>query len=240
MHQLSVSHIQKSYGKKQVLYDISLQVKSGEIVGLLGPNGAGKTTLFYIICGLLKASKGRITINDQDITKLSFFKRAHTGIGYLPQEVSIFQDLSVEENIELSAQIAIKDKKKRADKIEEVLELFSIEAIRRMPADKLSGGERRRVEIARILVGTPDFLLFDEPFAGVDPISVTDIMGLVKTLCKKNIGMLITDHSAKDILNLCDRIYVIQGGIVLVSGNKDEIMAHEMVKQTYLGKDFSL
>jgi LPS export ABC transporter ATP-binding protein len=240
MNELIANNIEKYYGAKKVLNDISISVKSGEVVGLLGANGAGKTTLFYIICGLLKATSGSISVNNKDITKLSFFNRVSDGIGYLPQEVSIFKDLSVEDNIKLSAEIAISNKNLRTEKIENILEMFNIEHIRRIPSNKLSGGERRRVEIARMLVSEPDFLLFDEPFAGVDPISISDIKKIISNLAIQNIGILITDHSVRDILDCCDRIYVIKDGHVIVDGTKSDVIENPIVRQTYLGEDFSL
>jgi len=239
MNKLEINNIEKFYGSRKILHDISVSIHSGEIVGLLGPNGAGKTTLFYIICGLLQASKGSIKINHKDITNLSFFNRAHIGIGYLPQEVSIFKDLSVEDNLKLAAQISISEEKKIKEKIEDVLQMFNIEHIRRIPSSKLSGGERRRVEIARMLVGEPSFLLFDEPFAGVDPISVADIRNIIMSLGQKDIGILITDHSVRDILECCDRIYVIKDGHVIVNGTKKDVLENKIVRNTYLGEDFS-
>ena len=240
MNQLSATNIEKFYSQRQVLFDISIAVNSGEIVGLLGPNGAGKTTLFYIICGLLKSSKGQIKINDEDITKLSFFNRSQAGVGYLPQEVSIFKDLNVEDNIKLASEIAIPNKTEQKQAVEDVLQMFNIEHIRQIPSGKLSGGERRRVEISRMLVGNPRFLLFDEPFAGVDPISVSDIKDIIVDLAKKDIGVLITDHSVRDILGCCDRIYVIKDGHVIVNGTTEDVITNSVVRQTYLGEDFSL
>jgi lipopolysaccharide export system ATP-binding protein len=240
MNKLVASNIEKFYGTKQVLHDINISIKSGEVVGLLGANGAGKTTLFYIISGLLQASKGSIFVNDKDITNISFFNRTGDGIGYLPQEVSIFKDLSVEDNIKLAAEICIEDPKIRKQKIENILEMFNIEHIRRIPSNKLSGGERRRVEISRMLVGDPKFLLFDEPFAGVDPISIADIRKIIRHLAKQDMGILITDHSVRDILDCCDRIYVIKDGRVVVNGTKSDVIENPIVRQTYLGEDFSL
>lgn len=240
MGSLTAVNIEKSYGSKQVIHDISINVNSGEIVGLLGPNGAGKTTMFYIICGLLKASKGNISINDEDISNIAFFERAEMGIGYLPQEACIFRDLSVEDNLNIAAEIAIKNKVLRHKKVEELLNIFNIEPIRKAIGSSVSGGERRRVEIARMMVANPDFLLFDEPFAGIDPVSVGDIKNIIKDLSSDNIGMLITDHSVRDILDLCDRIYVIRNGYIIVNGTTDDVLNNEIVKKYYLGDNFSL
>ena len=238
-HKLEVKNITKSIGKINILHGISLNIKSGETVGLLGPNGAGKTTSFYTICGLVPPTSGTITFDDHDITHLPLHKRALKGIGYLPQESSIFKDLSVEDNLMLAAEISINDKKERVERIEELLQLFNIEPIRQRKGVSLSGGERRRAEIARALVANPKFLLLDEPFAGVDPIAVKDIQGIIRDLKKIGIGVLITDHNVRETLQICDRAYVMKAGAVLASGTSDEIKNNALVKEHYLGEDFT-
>jgi lipopolysaccharide export system ATP-binding protein len=237
-HKIEVKTITKTIKKTQILHDISLDIKSGETVGLLGPNGAGKTTTFYIICGLIKPTTGIIEFDSHNITHLPLHKRALRGIGYLPQESSIFKDLTVEENLLLAAEIAIDDDKQRWEKIEELLEIFNIEPIRHRKGVSLSGGERRRTEIARALVSTPKFLLLDEPFAGVDPIAVKDIQGIIKQLTSIGIGVLITDHNVRETLQICDRAYVMKSGSILASGTAQEIKNDDIVKEHYLGKDF--
>ena len=238
-HKLEIKDITKSIGKVNILHGISLDIKSGETVGLLGPNGAGKTTSFYTICGLVPPTSGTITFDGHDITHLPLHKRALKGIGYLPQESSIFKDLSVEDNLMLAAEISINDKKEREEKIEELLQLFNIEPIRKRKGVSLSGGERRRAEIARALVANPKFLLLDEPFAGVDPIAVKDIQGIISDLKKIGIGVLITDHNVRETLQICDRAYVMKAGSVLASGTSDEIKNNSLVKEHYLGEDFT-
>ena len=237
-HKIEVKSITKTIKKTQILHDISLEIESGETVGLLGPNGAGKTTSFYIICGLIQPTNGSISFDGSDITHLPLHKRALRGIGYLPQESSIFKDLTVEENLMLAAEVAIDDKKQRWEKIEELLEVFNIEPIRQRKGVSLSGGERRRTEIARALVSSPRFLLLDEPFAGVDPIAVKDIQGIIKQLTSRGIGVLITDHNVRETLQICDRAYVMKAGAVLASGNATEIKENQIVREHYLGKDF--
>jgi lipopolysaccharide export system ATP-binding protein len=237
-HSLRAQNIKKSIKKIDILHDISLEVKNGEIVGLLGPNGAGKTTSFYIICGLVKSTTGAVFLDDEDITKLPLHKRALKGIGYLPQESSIFKELSVEDNLMLAAEISIKSVKLQKIKVEELLEVFNIEPIRRRKGISLSGGERRRVEIARALVTNPNFLLLDEPFAGVDPIAVKDIQEIIRSLKKLDIGILITDHNVRETLQICDRAYVMKSGKILASGTTQEIKNSELVKTHYLGDDF--
>ena len=237
-HKLEAINIQKKIGKITILHDINLHIYSGEVVGLLGPNGAGKTTSFYTICGLVPPSGGEIYFDDEKITPFPLHKRAKKGIGYLPQESSIFKDLSVEENLMLAAEIAIKNKKERLQRVEELLELFNIEPIRQRKGVSLSGGERRRAEIARALVSSPKFLLLDEPFAGVDPIAVRDIQHIIANLKKINIGVLITDHNVRETLEICDRAYVMKAGSVLVSGDPIEIKNNPLVKEHYLGEDF--
>jgi len=238
-HNIEAKTITKTIKKTQILHDISLNIKSGETVGLLGPNGAGKTTTFYIICGLVKPSSGNIEFDGHDITHLPLHKRALRGIGYLPQESSIFKDLTVEQNLMLAAEVAIDDKKQRWEKVEELLEIFNIEPIRHRKGISLSGGERRRTEIARALVSTPRFLLLDEPFAGVDPIAVKDIQGIIKQLTSIGIGVLITDHNVRETLQICDRAYVMKAGSILASGTSQEIRNSDIVKEHYLGKDFT-
>ena len=238
-HKIEVKSIAKSIKKTQILHDISLTIKSGETVGLLGPNGAGKTTSFYIICGLVQPTAGTIFFDEHDITHLPLHKRALRGIGYLPQESSIFKDLTVEQNLMLAAEVSIDDKKQRWEKIEELLEIFNIEPIRDRKGVSLSGGERRRTEIARALVSSPKFLLLDEPFAGVDPIAVKDIQSVIRQLTSIGIGVLITDHNVRETLQICNRAYVMKAGSVLASGTADEIKKNDIVKEHYLGKDFT-
>lgn len=240
MHKLKAENLAKVIKKTPIIHNISLEVKSGEVVGLLGPNGAGKTTTFYMICGLIQASGGNIYIDNQNISKMPLHKRAKLGIGYLPQESSIFKDLSVEENIFLAAEIAYKEQKEQKEKVEELLELLNIEPIRQRKGLSLSGGERRRCEIARSLVITPKFLLLDEPFAGVDPIAVSDIQNIVSELKNLRIGVLITDHNVRETLAICDRAYVIKDGSLLASGNAQEVANNKDVKTHYLGDTFRM
>lgn len=235
---LEVLNLKKNYGTKSVLKDISLHLSKGEAVGLLGPNGAGKTTLFYTIVGLIHADTGKVLLGGQDITSLPIYIRARMGIGYLPQENSIFRGMSVEENILTVLQIVEKDKKKQIRKLKALLEEFSIEHIRKSPALALSGGERRRVEIARTLACNPSFILLDEPFAGVDPIAVNDIMSMVKHLKNKEIGVLITDHNVRETLKIVDRAYIVYDGKILMSGTPNEIKNHKEVQRVYLGENF--
>ncbi len=239
MHRLVVKNISKKIKKTEIIKDISLEVKSGEIVGLLGPNGAGKTTTFYIICGLIQSSSGAIYFDDIDISQFAFHKRALKGIGYLPQESSIFKDLSVEENLYLASEVVRDESGIRAKRVEELLNLFNIEPIRARLGISLSGGERRRVEIARALVSNPKFLLLDEPFAGVDPLAINDIQAVIRQLASINIGILITDHNVRETLSICDRSYVIKSGSLLTSGSSDEIYKDELVKKHYLGENFN-
>lgn len=238
-HKLIATNIKKTIGKVDILHDISLEVNSKEVIGLLGPNGAGKTTSFYTICGLVQPTSGTIFFDDVDITKLPLHKRALKGIGYLPQESSIFKDLSVEDNLMLAIQIITKDIQEQEHKVKELLKLFNIEPIRQRQGISLSGGERRRVEIARALVGNPKFLLLDEPFAGVDPIAVKDIQSIILTLKNIGIGVLITDHNVRETLDICDRTYVMQSGTILASGTSSEIKDNKLVKEHYLGENFS-
>jgi lipopolysaccharide export system ATP-binding protein len=238
MNKLKIVDIKKSIKKTEILHGISLEVNSGEIVGLLGPNGAGKTTTFYTVCGLVKPSSGDVFFDDENITKLPLHKRALKGIGYLPQESSIFKDLSVEDNLLLAAELVIKDKEEQNRRVEELLELLDIEPIRQRKGISLSGGERRRTEIARALVSKPKFLLLDEPFAGVDPIAVKDIQNLINELTKIGIGVLITDHNVRETLQVCHRAYVMKNGSLLASGTSEEIKTNSDVKEHYLGDDF--
>ncbi len=238
MNKLSAHNLNKHIKKTKIVQDISLEVNSGEVVGLLGPNGAGKTTTFYMICGLLHPSSGKVMLNHTDITKLPLHQRSNLGIGYLPQESSIFKDLSTEENLMLAAEISIKNAKDRQIKIEKMLEEFNIEPIRSRKGVSLSGGERRRVEIARALVKDPKFIVLDEPFAGVDPRAVSDIQNIILRLTELDIGVLITDHNVRETLSVCSRTYVIKGGALLASGNAEEIYANELVRKYYLGEHF--
>lgn len=238
MHKLEALNLKKTIKKTRIIKDVSINIQSGEIIGLLGPNGAGKTTTFYMICGLISASEGQILLDDENITRLSLHKRARAGIGYLPQESSIFKDLSVEENLLLAAQISFPDKKQMMEKTDEMLELLNISHIKDRKGVSLSGGERRRCEIARSLIITPKFLLLDEPFAGVDPIAVADIQNIIRDLKKLNIGILITDHNVRETLAICDRAYVMKDGEILCSGTAEEISQNEQVRKHYLGDGF--
>ncbi|ERS09668.1 lipopolysaccharide ABC transporter ATP-binding protein [Marinobacter sp. EN3] len=238
---LRASNLAKSYKQKKVVLDVSLEIRSGEIVGLLGPNGAGKTTCFYMIVGLVPADHGRITIDTQDITPLPMHGRARKGIGYLPQEASVFRKLTVRDNI--TAILETRKGMSRAEreaKLEELLEEFHITHIRDSVGMALSGGERRRVEIARALAMEPAFILLDEPFAGVDPISVSDIKHIIRHLRDKGIGVLITDHNVRETLDICENAYIVSGGHIIASGNAEAILANQQVKEVYLGDEFRL
>lgn len=237
---LKAQNLSKSIKKTKIVNDISLEISSGEVVGLLGPNGAGKTTTFYMICGLLVPSGGSVLLNESDITKLPLHKRSNLGIGYLPQESSIFKDLSVEENLAFAAEVHIKDSEQKEKRIEEMLEAFNIASIRKRKGVSLSGGERRRVEIARALTKNPKFILLDEPFAGVDPLAVIDIARIIEKLVELNIGVLITDHNVRETLGVCDRAYVIKSGTLLAQGSSEEIYDNELVRIHYLGENFKL
>lgn len=239
MHTLEAKHLSKTIKKTQIIHDVSVMVHSKEIVGLLGPNGAGKSTSFYMICGVTDVSNGNVYLDDQDITNMPLSARAKLGIGYLPQESSIFKDLTVEENLLMAAKAMKLDEKMASERIENLLDLFNIEPIRKRYGIQLSGGERRRVEIARALVAQPKFLLLDEPFAGVDPISVEDIQSIVKQLITLDMGVLITDHNVRETLGICDRAYVMRSGEMLASGTSEEIMHDENVRKYYLGENFS-
>ncbi|MFW9619448.1 MAG: LPS export ABC transporter ATP-binding protein [Sulfurospirillum sp.] len=238
MHTLKVQELQKIIKKTEIIKGVSLSVQSGEVVGLLGPNGAGKTTMFYMICGLISPSAGAVYFDNQDVTQIPLHVRAKLGIGYLPQESSIFKDLSVEENIMLAAEIVYPNKEDAMNRVEELLNLLNIEPIRKRNGVSLSGGERRRCEIARSLVLQPKFLLLDEPFAGVDPIAVSDIQSIVQELAKLDIGVLITDHNVRETLAICDRAYVLKDGALLASGSSSEVAENKLVKTYYLGEDF--
>lgn len=240
MNVLKAEHLSKQIKKTKIVNDVSVEVKSGEVVGLLGPNGAGKTTTFYMICGLLRPTSGVVYLNDTDISTFPLHKRSNIGIGYLPQESSIFKELSVEENLMLSAEISIKNKKERQDMVEEMLSAFNIEPIRARKGVSLSGGERRRVEIARALVKSPKFILLDEPFAGVDPLAVIDIQKIIEKLKTMDIGVLITDHNVRETLSVCDQAYVIKSGTLLANGNASEIYDNELVRKYYLGENFKV
>ncbi|WP_372885577.1 LPS export ABC transporter ATP-binding protein [Shimia sp.] len=237
---LRVSHLRKSYRKRVIIRDFSMELNRGEVVALLGPNGSGKTTTFYAVAGLVMPEGGTVTIDGRDATRLPMYRRAKLGIGYLPQEMSIFRGLSVEDNIMAILDITEKDRHKRRERLEELLSEFSIEHLRRVPALALSGGERRRVEIARCLAANPKYLLLDEPFAGVDPISVGDIRHLVADLKKRGIGVLITDHNVRETLEIVDRAYILHDGKVLMSGGPEDVVENENVRRVYLGDDFRI
>ena len=240
MHKLEVRGLKKTIKGTPIIKGISLELYNGEIVGLLGPNGAGKTTTFYMICGLISASGGDILLDERSIAKVPLHKRAKLGIGYLPQESSIFKELSVEENLMLAAEITYKNKAEASRKVDEMLNLLNIEPIRLRKGVSLSGGERRRCEIARSLMITPKFLLLDEPFAGVDPIAVSDIQSIVRDLSDLGIGVLITDHNVRETLAICDRAYVIKDGELFAGGTAKEIASDPNVRKFYLGEDFSI
>jgi lipopolysaccharide export system ATP-binding protein len=233
-------HLMKRYGARQVVNDVSIEVKQGEIVGLLGPNGAGKTTSFYMIVGLVKPDNGHVALDGEDITKLPMYKRAKLGLGYLPQEASIFRKLSVEDNILGVLQMTKLSKQQQTEKLESLLNEFRIQHVRKSMGDVLSGGERRRVEIARALAVDPKFILLDEPFAGIDPIAVEDIQQLVAQLKYRNIGILITDHNVQETLSITDRAYLLFEGKILKSGTAEELANDEQVRKVYLGQNFVL
>ncbi|AHK14888.1 MAG: LPS export ABC transporter ATP-binding protein [Thalassolituus sp.] len=241
MKTLKAEHLAKSYNGREVVKDVSMSVHSGQIVGLLGPNGAGKTTCFYMIVNLVQADKGRIKIDDEDLSHLPMHGRAQRGIGYLPQEASIFRKLSVADNI-LAILETRKDlnRKQRLERLEGLLDEFHIQHIRASLGMSLSGGERRRVEIARALAAEPSFILLDEPFAGVDPISVSDIMDIIRQLKNRGIGVLITDHNVRETLAICEKAYIVGGGHIIAEGTAEEVLANEQVRKVYLGNDFRL
>jgi lipopolysaccharide export system ATP-binding protein len=240
IHELKVNNLVKTIKKHEIVRGISLELRTGEVVGLLGPNGAGKTTMFYMICGLVEATAGEVYIDGEEVSNLPLHKRSQMGIGYLPQEASIFKDLTVEENLIIAAEAGKLSKELAQQRIEELLEMFNIEPIRNRRGINLSGGERRRAEIARALVNKPRFLLLDEPFAGVDPIAVTDIQNVIAQLVEYGIGVLITDHNVRETLAVCDRAYVIKSGELLASGTSDEIAHNSDVREHYLGESFKL
>jgi lipopolysaccharide export system ATP-binding protein len=237
---LAVHNIGKQFKKRPVLRDVSLYVQRGEVVGLLGPNGAGKTTCFYIVTGLIAPDYGMITLDGHDITELPMYRRSRLGVGYLPQEASIFRGLSVEANIRAILEVTEPEPERRDARLEELMAEFSITHLRRTPALALSGGERRRVEIARALASRPRFMLLDEPLAGIDPIAVNDIRSLVTHLKDRGIGVLITDHNVRETLDIVDRAYILHDGSVLMEGRPSEIVAHKDVRRVYLGERFSL
>ena len=237
---LRAEKIVKTYKERTVVKGVSLEVNQGEIVGLLGPNGAGKTTSFYMIVGLIKPSEGSVFLDEEDITKQPMYVRAQKGIGYLAQEASVFRKLSVEDNIKAVLEMTLLSKPEQIDKLEELLNEFSLQHIRKTRGDLLSGGERRRTEIARALAVNPKFILLDEPFAGVDPIAVEDIQSIVYQLKKKNIGILITDHNVQETLSITDRAYLLFEGNILKDGTAEELAADEQVRRVYLGQNFVL
>jgi len=239
-HALSIEDIAKDYKSKNVINNISMAINPGEIIGLLGPNGAGKTTLFYIIMGLIKPNSGQIKLDGYDITKLAMYSRARLGISYLPQEPSIFRGMNVTDNINCVLEITEKNSKLRKIKLEKLIEIFGLEKIQKSPARVLSGGERRRVEIARAIASQPKYILMDEPFSGVDPIAIEEIKKIIRSLSDNNIGIIITDHNVRDTLSLIDRAYLIYEGRILISGSSDEILKSNDAKKFYLGNDFNI
>ena len=238
--ELKTSNLFKSYGLRTVVQSVDIDVKQGEIVGLLGPNGAGKTTTFYMVVGFIKPDEGKVFIDNEEITSYPMYKRARKGIGYLPQEASVFRKLSVEDNIKAILEMTSLTKKEQADKLESLISEFGLEKVRKNIGDSLSGGERRRTEIARALASSPAFILLDEPFAGIDPIAVEDIQTIVKKLKKKNIGILITDHNVQETLSITDRAYLMFEGKILKAGTAEELAQDELVRKVYLGKNFEL
>ena len=237
---LKIETLRKSYRKRVVIRDVSMQLHRGEVVALLGPNGSGKTTCFYSIAGLVTPEGGKVSVDGRDVTRLPMYRRAKLGIGYLPQEMSIFRGMTVENNILAVLELSEPDRKRRYEHLEELLNEFSIDHLRRAPALALSGGERRRVEIARCLAGDPKYLLLDEPFAGVDPIAVGEIRTLVSALKKRGLGVLITDHNVRETLEIVDRAYILHDGKVLMSGTTKEIVEDKSVRRVYLGENFRL
>jgi len=237
---LAVHSVEKSFGSRQVVRGVSIYVRRGEAVGLLGPNGAGKTTVFYMITGLIKADRGSIELDGHDVTKLPMYQRARLGIGYLPQEASIFRGLTVEQNIRAVLEVVEPSRRKREAELNSLLDEFNIARLRKTPSIALSGGERRRVEIARALATRPNYMLLDEPFAGIDPIAVGDIQDLVRHLTNRGIGVLITDHNVRETLGLTDRAYIVYAGEILTEGSPDEIVNDPDVRRLYLGEEFRL
>jgi lipopolysaccharide export system ATP-binding protein len=237
---IHTSNLLKQYGSRTVVNKVSVEVKQGEIVGLLGPNGAGKTTTFYMVVGLIKPDDGEVFLDERNITKMPMYKRAQMGIGYLPQEASVFRKLSVEDNISAVLELTSLSKAEQKEKLEALLDEFRLHHVRKNNGDSLSGGERRRTEIARALAVDPKFILLDEPFAGVDPIAVEDIQAVVARLKYKNIGILITDHNVNETLSICDRAYLLIDGKIFKHGTAEELAADEQVKRLYLGRNFEL
>ncbi len=237
---LRAEHLIKQYGSRRVVNDVSIEVCQGEIVGLLGPNGAGKTTTFYMTVGLIKADEGRIFLDDMELTKMPMYKRAKYGIGYLPQEASVFRNLSVEDNIKAILEMTTLSKVEQTERLETLLDEFHLNQVRKNMGAVLSGGERRRTEIARALAVNPKFILLDEPFAGVDPIAVEDIQSIIKKLIDKNIGVLITDHNVHETLTITDRAYLLFEGKILMAGTAEELAADPIVRKVYLGQNFVL
>ncbi len=237
---LRTENLVKIYGKRTVVKDVTVEVNQGEIVGLLGPNGAGKTTTFYMVVGFIKPNDGRVYLDDDDITDLPMYKRAQNGIGYLPQEASVFRKLSVEDNLKAVLEMTDLSKAEQKEKLENLIDEFNLHKVRKNFGDTLSGGERRRTEIARALATSPNFILLDEPFAGIDPIAVEDIQYIVAKLKTKNIGILITDHNVQETLSITDRAYLMFEGSILKTGTAEELAADEMVRKVYLGKNFEL
>ena len=237
---LRSDHLDRVYGQRQVVRGVSIEVRQGEIVGLLGPNGAGKTTTFYMVVGFIRPTGGNVYLNDEEITTLPMYKRAQRGIGYLPQEPSVFRKLSVEDNIIAVLEMTTLTREQQKAKLEELIDEFGLEKVRKSNGDTLSGGERRRTEIARALATDPKFILLDEPFAGIDPIAVEDIQSIVAKLKTKNIGILITDHNVQETLSITDRAYLMFEGQILKAGTAEELAADEMVRKVYLGKHFVL
>lgn len=240
MSKLIVENLRKQYKSRTVVHDISIEVSSGEIVGLLGPNGAGKTTSFYMIVGLVSLDAGRITLNGKDISTMPIHQRAHMGLAYLPQEPSIFRKMTVSDNILAILELKKLSEKQQQERLESLLQELHITHIRNNMAVSLSGGERRRVEIARCLATDPSFILLDEPFAGIDPIAVLDIQKIIRFLTERNIGVLITDHNVRETLGICDKAYIVNEGRVFASGKPNDIINNESVREVYLGKDFRL
>ncbi len=237
---LAIHGVEKSFGTRKIVHGVSIYVRRGEAVGILGPNGAGKTTVFYMITGLIKPDRGRVELDGHDVTQLPMYQRARLGIGYLPQETSIFRGLSVENNIRAVLEVVEPDKRKRERELDSLLEEFNVTRLRKSPSIALSGGERRRVEIARALASRPSYMLLDEPFAGIDPIAVGDIQQLVRHLTNRGIGVLITDHNVRETLGLTDRAYIVYAGEVLTEGKPEEIVADPDVRRLYLGEEFRL
>ena len=240
MHSLEVSGLKKSYNGKPVVSDITLKISSGEVVGLLGPNGAGKTTTFYMILGLIVPDDGEISLDGEDLKNYPMYKRARKGIGYLPQEASIFRKLKVEDNIMAVLEITDIDKKARQEKLESILKEFNLVSIAKSPGHHLSGGERRKVEIARALAVDPVFILLDEPFAGIDPIAVNELKKTLRQLTDKGIGLVITDHNVRDTLSITDRAYIVSDGRILAHGVPNELVENDLVRKSYLGEEFRL